>query len=75
MAETSYQRLEVLSFCDRQKAKPLSLKITVLQTLFVKQSTMKISLGAYFWRIRYKTLVLKSLGFFYRHFFGRKLYF
>ena len=30
VAETSYQMLEVLSFCDQERVQPPSLKLTVL---------------------------------------------
>ena len=42
VAETRYQMLEVLSFCDREGAKPPSLKITVL-TFQIKNGKMKLS--------------------------------
>ena len=42
VAETSYQMLEVSSLCDRKRAKPLLIKITVLTNLG-KKSTMKLS--------------------------------
>ena len=32
-AETSYQMLEVLSFCDRERTEPPSIKLTVLTFL------------------------------------------
>ena len=41
-AETSYQKLKVLSFCNRESAYPPSLKITVLSFL-VKNGKMKLS--------------------------------
>ena len=41
MAETSYQMLKVLSFCDQERAKPPSEKVSVL-TFLVKKYTMKI---------------------------------
>ena len=40
MAGTGYQMLEVLVFCNRERAQPPSTKITVL-TFLVKKSTMK----------------------------------
>ena len=46
MAETSYELLEVLSFCNREKVKPPSLKVTVL-TCPVKKGKMKLSGGVY----------------------------
>ena len=42
VAETSYQMLEVLSFCDRERVQPPSLKVTVL-TFLVKNGKMKLS--------------------------------
>ena len=42
MAETSYQMLEVLSFCDQERVQPPSLKVTVL-TFLVKNGKMKLS--------------------------------
>ena len=42
MAETSYQMLEVLSFCDQERVQPPSLKVTVLNVL-VKNGSMKLS--------------------------------
>ena len=41
-AETSYQMLEVLPFCDRERVYPPSLKVTVLNFL-VKNGKMKVS--------------------------------
>ena len=41
MAETRYQMLEVLSFCDRESVKPPLLKITVL-IFQVKNGKMKL---------------------------------
>ena len=38
----SYQMLEVLEFCNRERAQPPSITITVL-TLLVKKSTVKNS--------------------------------
>ena len=40
--ETSYQMLDVLSFCDRQRVQPPSLKVTV-PTFLVKNGKMKLS--------------------------------
>ena len=42
VAETSYQMLEVLSFCHQERVQPPSLKVTVL-TFRVKNSEMKLS--------------------------------
>ena len=42
VAKTSYQMLEFLSFCDRERALTLSIKITKL-ILLMKKSTMKLS--------------------------------
>ena len=42
LAETSYQMLEVLSFCDRERVQLPSLKVTVL-TFLVKNGKMKLS--------------------------------
>ena len=42
VAETSYQMLEVLSFCDQERVQPPSLKLTVL-TFLVKKGKMKLS--------------------------------
>ena len=47
VAETSYQMLEVLSFCDRERVQPPSRKITVL-TFLVKYGKMKLSWGSVF---------------------------
>ena len=58
LAETSYQMLEVLSFCDRKGASSPSLKITAL-TFLVKNGKMKLS-GESILRIREKTLSLIS---------------
>ena len=45
VAETSYQMLEVLPFCNRERSQPPSITKTVL-TFLVKKSTMKLS-GVY----------------------------
>ena len=45
VAGTSYQMLEVLAFCNLERAQPSSITITVL-TFLVKKSTMKNS-GVY----------------------------
>ena len=42
VAETRYQRLEVLSFCHQERVQPPSLKVTVL-TFLVKNGKMKLS--------------------------------
>ena len=39
VAGTSYQILQVLAFCNRERAQPPSITITVL-TFLVKKSTM-----------------------------------
>ena len=41
-AGTSYQMLQVLAFCNRERPQPPSITITVL-TFLVKKSTMKNS--------------------------------
>ena len=55
MAGTSYQMLEVLAFCNRERAQPPSITITVLTFLEIK-STMKNSGVTFFLTIREKTL-------------------
>ena len=42
VAKTSYQMLEVLSFCDRESASPPSLEITML-TFLANNGKMKLS--------------------------------
>ena len=42
VAGTTYQMFEVLAFCNRERAQPPSITITVL-TFLVKKSTMKNS--------------------------------
>ena len=42
VAETRYQMLTVLSFRDRERVQPSSLKVTVL-TFLVKNGQMKLS--------------------------------
>ena len=54
LAGTGYQMLEVLAFCNRERAQPPSITITVL-TFQVKNSTMKNS-EVFFLTIREKTL-------------------
>ena len=49
MAETSYQMLVVLSFCDRERVQPPSLKVTVL--------TFPVKNSLYFENTRKKPLV------------------
>ena len=44
---TSYQMLEVLAFCNRERAQPPSITITVI-TFLVKKSTMNIIPGCLF---------------------------
>ena len=46
-AGTSYQMLEVLAFCNRERAEPPSIMITVL-TFLVKKGTMKNSMVSIF---------------------------
>ena len=41
VAETSYQMLDVLSFCDQERVEPPSLKVTVL-TFLVKNGKIKL---------------------------------
>ena len=41
--ESSYQMLEVLTFCDREGTQTPSIKISALNFLVKKKSTMKIS--------------------------------
>ena len=53
VAETSYQMLVVLSFCDRKRVWPPSLKVTVL-TLLVKNGKMKLSGESVFWQYAIK---------------------
>ena len=53
MMETSYQMLDILSFCDRQRVQPPSTKVTVL-TFLVKNGKMKLSKGVYVLRISEK---------------------
>ena len=55
VAETSYQLLQVLSLCDRERAKPPLIKITVL-TFLVNKKYNEAFWGVYFLRIRDKTL-------------------
>ena len=47
VAGTSYQILDVLAFCNRERAQPPSITMTVL-TFLVKKSTMKNSGGLFF---------------------------
>ena len=47
VAGTSYQILGVLAFCNRERAQPPSITMTVL-TFLVKKSTMKNSGGLFF---------------------------
>ena len=49
VAETSFQMLEVLAFCDRERSWPFSVTITVL-TFLVKKSTIKNSAVSIFWQ-------------------------
>ena len=58
VAETSYQILEVLSFCDKERTYPPSLKITVI-TFTEKKSKMKLS-GETIFRIRKNLKSCKS---------------
>ena len=81
MAETSYQMLEMLSFCDQERAYPPSIKITVI-TFLVNQNYNEGFRGVYFFvvlflRIRranvksnlalVAVLVLESLGLLSHH--------
>ena len=54
VAGTSYQMLELLAFCNQERAQPPSITITVL-TFQLKKSTMKKS-GVYILTIHEKTL-------------------
>ena len=47
VAGTSYQILDVLAFCNLERAQPPSITMTVL-TFLVKKSTMKNSGGLFF---------------------------
>ena len=70
VAGTSYQMLEVLAFCNLERAQPPSITITVL-TFLVKKSEIR---EIYFLTVREKTLksnlvlvvvhVLESKGFY-----------
>ena len=50
----SYQMLEVLAFCNRERAQPPSISITVL-TFLVKKKYNEEFRGVYFLTIREKT--------------------
>ena len=54
MAGISYQMLEVLAFCNRERAQPPSITITVL-TFLVKKANEEFQ-GVYFLAIREKNL-------------------
>ena len=54
LAGTSYQMLEVLAFCNLDRAQPPSITITVL-TFLVKKGTMKNSAVSIFLSIHEKT--------------------
>ena len=75
MAGTSYQMLEVLAFCNRERAQPPSITITML-TFMVKKSTMKNSWVSIFWQyvksfksnlVLVVVLVLESKGLYFIH--------
>ena len=51
VAGTSYQMLEVLAFCNRERAQPPSITITVL-TFLVQKSTIKNSRVSFFYNTR-----------------------
>ena len=53
VAETSYQMLDVLAFCNRERAQPPSITITVLTFLVKKSEEFQ---EIYFLRIREKSL-------------------
>ena len=55
VAGTSYQMLEILAFCNRERCFPPSITIKVLIFL-MKKSTMKNSGVFFFLTIRKKTL-------------------
>ena len=55
-----YQMFEVLAFCNRVKAQPPSITITVL-TFLVKKSTMKNSVVSIFWQYAKKRVVFLVL--------------
>ena len=55
VAGTSYQMLEVLAFCNRERAQPPSITITVL-TFLVQKKYNKEFQGVFFFTIREKTL-------------------
>ena len=54
MAGTSYQMFEILAFCNRERAQPPSIMITVL-TFLVKKNYNGEFRGVYFLTIREKT--------------------
>ena len=54
VAGTSYQMLEVLAFCNRERAQPPSITITVL-TFLVKKKYSEEFRGVYLLIIREKT--------------------
>ena len=58
VAERSYQILEALPFCDRERVQPPSLKVTVL-TFLVKNGKMKLSRESKFCKYA-KELAVKS---------------
>ena len=53
--------LELLSFCDREREYPPSLKITVLTFTVKKSKKKKTFRGVYIFRIREKTLKLLAV--------------
>ena len=58
VAEKSYQMLQFWSFCNRERVKPLSIKITAL-TFLAKKSKLELS-GMSFLRKREKKIEFKS---------------
>ena len=59
VVETSYQMLQVLSFCDRERAWPRSHKSIIMITVLTFLVTLKYDeafRGTYFLRIREKNL-------------------
>ena len=70
VAETSYEMLEVLAFCNRERSQPPSITITVL-TFRVKKKYNEEFRGVYLLTIREKNfksnlvLVVESKGLYY----------
>ena len=52
VAETSYQMLEILSFCDRERTQSPSIKITVLTFLVNQNGTNEAASGCPFFESR-----------------------